>query len=50
MFPDGTGGPFSSDRVLRRCGWGVVVPDITDVFAPPLFFGRGGGLPGAKQT
>ena len=21
MFLDGTGGPFSSDPVLRRCGW-----------------------------
>ena len=35
--------------VLRRCGWGVAVLDFPDVFAPSLVFGRGGGLPGAKQ-
>ena len=50
MFLDGTGGPFSSDFVLRRCGWEVAVLDFTDVFAPSLVFGRGGGLLGAKQT
>ena len=50
MFLDGTGGPFSSDPVLRRCGWCVAVLDFSDVFAPSLVFGRGGGLPGAKQT
>ena len=44
MFFDGTGRPFSTDRVLRRCGWGVAVLDFTDVFAPSLVFGRGGGL------
>ena len=49
MFLDGTGGPFSSDPVLRRCGWGVAVLDFADVFAPSLVFGRGGGLPG-RQT
>ena len=45
-----TGGPFSRDPVLRRCGWGVAVLDFTDVFTPSLVFGRGGGSPGAKQT
>ena len=34
MFFDGTSGSFSSDPVLRRCGWGVAVLDFTDVFAP----------------
>ena len=29
---------------------GVAVLDFTDVFAPSLVFGRGGGLPGARQT
>ena len=50
MFVDGTGGPFSSDPVPRRCCWGVAVLDFTDVFAPSLVFGRGGGLLGAKRT
>ena len=49
MFLDGTGGPFSSDPVLRRCAWEAVL-DFTDVFAPSIVFGRGGGLLGAKQT
>ena len=49
MFLDGTG-PFSSDPVLRRCGWGVAVLHFTDMFAPSLVFGRRGGLLGAKQT
>ena len=50
MFLDGTGGPFSSDPVFRRSGWGVAVLDFTDVFAPSLVFCRGGGLSAAKQT
>ena len=50
LFLDGTGGPFSSDPVLRRCGWGLAVLDFTGVFAPSLVFGRGGGLLVAKQT
>ena len=29
--------------VLRRCGWGVAVLHFTDVFAPSLVVGRGGG-------
>ena len=29
---------------------GVAFLDFTDVFAPSLVFGRGGGLPRAKQT
>ena len=33
MVLDGTGGPFSSDIVLRRCGWGVTFLDFNDVFA-----------------
>ena len=45
MSLDGTGGPFSSDPVLGRCGWGVAVLDFTDVFAPSLVLGRGGGSP-----
>ena len=50
-FFDGTGGPFSSDPLLWRCGRGVAVLDFTSVvFAPSLVFGRGGGLPGAKRT
>ena len=39
-----------NEPVLRRCSWGVAVFDFTDVFAPSLVFGRGGGLPGATQT
>ena len=50
VFLDGTGGPFSSDPVLRRCCCGVAVLDFIDVFAPSSVFGRGGGLLGAKQT
>ena len=34
-FLDGTGEPFfSSDPLLRRCGWRAAVLDFTDVFAP----------------
>ena len=50
MFLDGTGGPFSSDPVLRQLwlGSGNVL-DFTDVFAPSMVFGRA-GLFCAKQT
>ena len=52
MFLDGTGrrGPFSSNPVLRRCGWGVAARDFTDVFAPSMVFGRGCYLPGVEQN
>ena len=40
MFLHGTGGPFSSDPVFRRCGWEVAVLDFTDVFASSMVFGR----------
>ena len=50
VFLGGTGGPFSSDPVLGRCGWCVAVLDFSDVFALSLAFGRGGGLYGAEQT
>ena len=49
MFLDGTGASFSSGPALRRCGCGVGVLDFTDVFAPSLVFGRGGGLFVAEQ-
>ena len=50
MFLDGTGSLFSGELVLRRCGWGVAVLDFTDVIAPSMVFGGGGGLIGAEQT
>ena len=34
LFLDGTGEPFSSDPLLRRCSWRAAVLDFTDVFAP----------------
>ena len=50
VFLDGTGGSFTSDPVLRRCGWGVAVLDFTVVSSPSMVFWRSGGLPGVKAN
>ena len=45
FYSDGSGGAHSKDPMLRRCGWGFVGMDH---YAPVV--GKGGGLPGFKQT
>ena len=46
MFLDGRGALFPAIPCLGV----VAVLDFTDSFAPSMVFGRGGGLPGVKQT
>ena len=46
-YADGSGGRFSSDPRVRRCGWGAVKLDTVTCACPGGFWGT---LPGQAQT
>ncbi len=50
IYGDGSGGPFSADPRLRRCGWGWCIIEATTNSSWAPVSARFGALPGQRQT
>ena len=50
FYLDGSGGARSSDKRLRRCGWGAVVADLSNINNPLVVAAAFGPLPGPDHT
>eukprot|EP00973_Karenia_brevis_P013001 1764966-Karenia_brevis.AAC.1 len=51
MFTDGSGGDYSQDPTLRRCGWSWIVDTASSycVSSPVAYYGKPGSMDG-RQT